>query len=261
MNDKQTEKIYGHGNHWDAITTSKEDFTEILVKAINTEADSKIYKGVKPYAGILGFNPPIRIFTLIKTGEKANEMWSAYPFLQVDNPIQIRLDKIDEWPGGVEAVLTGTATNGMIVSFFDTFYFMNKEKYKVGQDNVFNIAGLAYTFKKRDSKILEFTPDEGPMKGQKVSTHGMTGYQLGDVYTDDFVFMNSFKGFGSTYKLYNTKFYEFRYYHNSMEDDVAPLYFPIFVKTDLLGGYKPQPDDDIDGTGWLQGYLEGSLGE
>ncbi len=253
-------KQYVHGDHWKAIQTSEVDFAEILARAVNTEKNNKIYRGVGPYASLIGFKTPIRILTLIREREKDSMVWSAYPFLQINNPIEIAIDEIDVWPNKVEAIITGSTPRGTILSFFDTFYFMNKDKYQMKKSYIFHIAGLAYTFKKRDQGMLEFVPDEGPMKGQKISTHGMTGYQFGDVYTDDFIFHNPFRGFGKIHRLFRSKFYEFSFYLNAMEDDVPPIFFPIFVKTDLLGDFKPQPDIDIDGTGWLQGYLDGSLG-
>jgi hypothetical protein len=39
------------------------------------------------------------------------------------------------------------------------------------------------------------------------------------------------------------------------------LSFPLFVSEKVLKGYKPELNDPVTGTGWLQGYLADTLRE
>lgn len=258
--DKPSEKQYGHGNHWNAVLMKENQLPALLVKAINTDVDDTVLVGISPYIGLLGFKPPVRVLSLLKREDKEKRiaLWSAYPLLQVNNPIEVTLKGIEEWPNGVEAVLIGSTEHGADLSFFDTLYFQNKNKYKVGSTYVFHIAAIAYGLIKRPKEQEMIVIEDGPSK-EEHSTKGVTAYFFDDTYTDDFSFMNPFSGFGETHSFNGVKMREFTFFLKALGEEKDPITFPMYIRNDLLDQYEPKEGDDVNGTGWLTGYLDGSL--
>lgn len=255
------ERQYGHGNHWEPILQSLDEIPDMLVKAHNKESDTGKMLVNNDFIGIISFNPPVRMISILKVDRKENKnyLWSAYPFIQINNPIDITIESIDNWGNGIEAVINGRINNEIPVSFFDTLYFLNKEKYEMGKTYTFNIAALAYQFIKRPKEIMKFTVDKGPEKGRTINTEGMTSYYFDEPYTEDFIFGNPFYKFEESYNFENTGIRKFNY-HLNQEDGVNKyMEFPIFVSDKVLGKYEPNKGDQINGSGWLVGYLANSL--
>jgi len=144
------------------------------------------------------------------------------------------------------------------MSFFDAFYFLNRDKYKIGNTYPFNLAALAHSFMKRTDS-LEIKPDKGPMKGKTIHSGRMTAYFPSNDYGGEFSFTHPFTSFDGEVQAFGQKLYRYQFYTLAGMDDQAPLSFPLFVSEKVLKGYKPELNDPITGTGWLQGYLADTL--
>jgi len=259
--ETKKEKYEGHGNNWKAFIEDFDGkFGEMLVRAANNK-DCKYLKNkerldVGDFLGIVNDGPPLSTLVLCHIEEENSQVYSYYPFIQMDNPLDVEISKIDEWENGGEAVIWGSV-NGVSVSFFDTLYFLNKDKYKIGETYQFNIVGLAHSFSKRIEN-LEFVAEEGPMKGEKFYTANMTSFVPNHGYGGEFSYMSPFESFSGTIEALGSKFYQYPFYLKNLEDGIA-FSFPLFIRDKILGEYKPELNDPIAGTGWLQGYLVDSL--
>lgn len=256
--ETKKEKYEGHGNNWGAFGQFGEpEFISMGKKIIE---DSKaIVKTQGELFGMIGYESPIRALALIRKGVDGgnNLLDSMYPFLQIGNPIEIKISAIHEWSNKGEAVIEGSVA-GPAVSFFDALYFLNKDKYKIGHTYLFNLAGLAHSFMKR-TENLEFVPDKGPMKGEKVDSSRMTAYFPNHDYDGEFTFSHPFTSFDGKIEAFGATLYRYQFYIMSATENGAALSFPLFVSEKVLKGYKPELNDSVTGSGWLQGYLADSL--
>jgi len=254
--NEENKKYESHGNNWSAFTDNF-DTAKIIELAKTVVEDKKsIFKKNGDFLGTIGFESPLRVLALSLIEKENAKLYSLYPFFQVSNPVNVEISKIHEWSNKGEAVIEGSI-GGVAVNFFDTLYFLNKEKYKIGGTYQFNISGLAHSFTKR-TKDLQFVADSGPIKGEKFDTTRVTSYIPNHVFGGEFSYYSPFESFSGIVESLGSKFYHYPFYLRNIEDGIA-FSFPLFVREQILGDYKPEINDPIAGTGWLQGYLIGSL--
>lgn len=256
--ETKKENFEGHGNNWAVFDKSGEEgFIELAKEVIDDE--KALVKTHGDFFCTIGLEPPIRVLALMRKDDesKKNLLDSMFPFFQIGNPTEVKVEEIKEWSTKGEAVIEGSVS-GISMSFFDALYFLNKDKYKIGNTYVFNLAGLAHSFMKRTDN-LEITPDKGPMKGEKINSSRMTAYFPSKDYGGEFSFAHPFTSFDGEVQVFGQKLYRYQFYVLAGMDDQAPLSFPLFVSEKILKGYKPELNDPITGTGWLQGYLADTL--
>ena len=254
--NEETEKFEGHGNNWGAVFGNENfDVTKTITEIMNAEVFT--VKSKNDYTSVISHNAPIRGLALIKKEEDKNVVWSGYPFLQISNPIEVSIEKIEEWSNGVEAIISGSV--GLVsVSFFDTLYFLNKENYKIGQKYVFNIGAIGLYFEKRKEKDLILEPTEGPMKGEKLYTHKMTAFFPREKYGGEFEFVCPFVSFLGETTAFGEKFNIFPCWVRNRDTDTSAFTVPIYVNTKISNDTF-KTGDSISGVGWLQGYLADSF--
>lgn len=251
------EEYESHGNNWGAVIDNFGMDKLVEIAKLITENKTSIHKVKGDFLGIIGFEPPFQVLLLNYRNKDNYEIYSLYPFFRIGNPVDVKISKIDEWDNKCEAVIEGSLANGTYITFFDTLYFLNKEKYVIGQSYKFNLVGLAHNFKKRIEN-LQFSPSSGPLKGEKFDSTCMTGYAPIDKYGGEFSFYSPFESFLGSVEFMGSKFHVHAFYQNTSNKDIV-LRFPLFIREQTLKGYKPQPNDPIEGTAWLQGYLIDSL--
>ncbi len=252
-------KEYVHGTHWSTVINQDKEMPEILVKTLHDKNGDVYISDDSQNSGFIGYEPPVRVLVLSQV-DKTNknlDVISAYPFLYVYNPISIIIEKIEEWPNGLEATIHGITPIGSILGFFDTLYYLNKDKYKIGSKYTFNISALAYSILKR-SEYSESIAKKGPIKGEKFESSGLSGYIPSENYIDDISFYFPFDKFDKKIKFRNSFFYKMSFKLYSLKEDGRFISFPIFIRKEVLSGYKPLKRDPIMGTAWLQGYLLGN---
>lgn len=256
--ETKKEKFEGHGNNWAAFGEYGEPEFIALAKKV-VEDEKALVKTQGDFFCMIGFEPPIRALALMRKDDesKKNLLDSMFPFFQIGNPVDVKVEEIKEWSTKCEAVIEGSV-GGISISFFDPFYFLNKDKYKIGNTYSFNLAGLAHSFMKRTDN-LEIKPNEGPMKGETINSGRMTAYFPSNDYGGEFSFAHPFTSFDGEVQAFGEKLYRYQFYVLAGMDDQAPLSFPLFVSEKSLKGYKPELNDPVTGTGWLQGYLADTL--
>lgn len=257
-NETKKENFEGHGNNW--ATFGKYGEPEFIALAKKVVDDEKaLVKTQGDFFCMIGYESPIRALALMRKDEesKKNTIDSMFPFFQIGNPVDVKISEIKEWSTKGEAVIEGSVS-GISMSFFDAFYFLNKDKYKIGNTYPFNLAALAHSFMKRTDD-LEIKPNEGPMKGETINSGRMTAYFPSNDYGGEFSFAHPFTSFDGEVHAFDQKLHRYQFYVLAGMDDQAPLSFPLFVSEKVLKGYKPELNDPITGTGWLQGYLADTL--
>ncbi len=255
MSEENKQSEYeGHGNNWHAIADFDEGGLVQIAKKVCEDPKATI-KNTQDFVGMISLEPPIRAIALLRIDHesKRNILDSLYPFFQVHNPVDVEISEICEWGNKVEAVIKGNI-NGMSVSFFDAFYFVNKKEYKIGNTYQFNLIGLAHSFMKRDED-LEFIHEKGPLKGEPVTTRWMTAYMDSEQYGGEFTFAHPFTSFLGSVDAFGSKFHVFPFEMASYAEGGPALSFPIYVREQTMKGYKPDLNDSVTGSGWLEGYL------
>lgn len=258
MTGENKENFEGHGNNWAAVV---DDFGEQKMVEISKpiiESKESIIKMKDDFFGMIGYEPPLRVLALIKKGAESSQLYSLYPFFQINNPVEVEISEIREWSTGGEGVIEGSVAGGVGVSFFDTLYFLNKDKYQVGNTYTFNLTGLAHGFSKRTD--TEMQVNKGPLKGRDVDSSRMTGFMPVREYGGEFTFYSPFESFSGSIEALGSKFYQYPFALTGLENGET-FRFPLFVREQTLKGYEPELNDPLYGTGWLQGYLSGSLSE
>ena len=258
MNEENKPNYEGHGNNWHSIADYSEQELIGIAKAVCEDKDATIKKA-GDFIGMISLEPPIRGMALLRKDPEGgkNLLDSMYPLFQIGNPVDVKISEIKEWSTKGEAVIEGSVS-GISISFFDAFYFLNKDKYKIGNTYSFNLAALAHSFMKRTDD-LEIKPNEGPMKGETINSGRMTAYFPSNDYGGEFSFAHPFTSFDGEVRAFGQKLYRYQFYVLAGMDDQAPLSFPLFISEKALKDYKPQLNDPITGTGWLQGYLADTL--
>ena len=258
--EQPKEKYEGHGNNWRAVIDNFEKEDVISIAKEIAEDENSLVINTDFFLGMINYDPPICGLALIFNNKEAKQLnlYSLYPFLQVQNPVEVEIAAIDEWSNQVEAVISGHVGEAS-VCFFDSLYFYNKEKYQIGKTYIFNLVGLAHSFAKR-TKDLEITIEKAPFKGERLNSAGMTGYLPSHEYGGEFVYYHPFANFDEKITAFNSNFYRFQFNLASAINDNETIFsFPIYVREQLLNNYIPVASDPIVGTGWLQGYLADSF--
>jgi hypothetical protein len=150
----------GHGDHWAALDPDVQGLiARILPVAVEQgevadvtrvrgvfpggteEQDTAVYSIDYPTAGPFRF----RILHWADPPTKTVRVFSAFPMASCGFATDVRIDEIREWEYGLEAVIVGATYQDAMVAFFDTAYFKNKDRYRVGEWYTFSLAGLAYS--------------------------------------------------------------------------------------------------------------------
>jgi len=274
---------HGHGNHWDCLGNPSEMIPEILPKILQ-EGDT-VEKGVETFIDYfedekpdthtvfsISINAELSAMTVCVANETKQEsrFISAYPFVQSKNQIKLKITEVDEWSNLVEGVISGETEDGKMISFFDTKYFKNKEKYKIDNYYTFAIAALGYNIKLLKDPSFSFEGQQAVdwlAKIGKEPTYDNNGniepivFNLStfvsflprEEFPDDVEFQSPINSI-ETIKAFDNEFYKINIaiFRNS-EDDTC-TYIDLYAKTSFFE-QKPEINDSIRGVMWLQGYL------
>jgi hypothetical protein len=241
-NRKNAKKAGGHGAHWQACIGSFDALRPIVIATV--EKDGRKIRSSSGTDVFLSPDSTIQVLVMLVD----SKLCTAYPVATAGIKHDFQVEKVDEWLNGHEAQVSGRIQDAHI-SFFDTSYYANKEKYAPKSQEPVFLAGLAYYLKKTDSDSIE-------REGKKYSTKGMAAFlpfQGGDV--DDFQFQAPVKkvekGDFRGMTFYRVVIPLFRYSRGKEYVDVD---VPIYVSERSLKGYVPKEGDDVAGAFWLQGH-------
>jgi hypothetical protein len=268
----------GHGSHWECLGNLDNMIAKILPKVL-LEGDT-IEKGVewidslenkecdKHTAFSIAINAELTALAVCIASEKeeTSTFASAYPFVQNDNFITLKITEIHEWDNLVESVIEGETEDGRMLSFFDTKYFKNKELYQVGKTYLFSIAALGYNLEILKEKTFSFEgqkavdwlakignkPDydeQGNVKPVVFDLSNLVSFFPRTDYSDDAEFQSPINSI-ETVNAFDNEFYVINITVFRDPDVCIDLY----AKTSFFN-HKPNINEPLRGVIWLQGYL------
>ena len=195
---------------------------------------------------LIGQKPPMRFVLLVDDNKE--EVISSHALLQVDNILNITITEINE-DDGLVAFINGVV-NDVPISFYDSLYFLNKNKYTIGLEYKFHIAALAVSMKKRTEEV-QFTAKSGPFKGQIFDTSEMTSLIQNDEGSFEYCF--PFDKFIEHTEVIGLHVYKCNFNFRNIDNEYFNI--PVFVNERQLIEYQPEKNDSVAGVILLHGYL------
>jgi hypothetical protein len=268
----------GHGDHWECVANLADVPHKILsvmlqkgdvIEKVEVMADC-FGDGQEKIHTVFSIsqNANLSAFALIVSNEKnnTNEVVSAYPAVRNGKKIELKITCIKEWPNGVEAIIEGETENEYTISFFDTQYFKNKDRYKIGKTYVFAFSALAYSAEELPEKSFSFEgqqaidwlakignkPDYDKKGNVQPVVFDMTktvAFLPHTEYPDDAEFQSPVSEVKEV-DFWGTQLYKLRICIFRDPDICIDLY----AKTSFFE-HKPEINDPVRGLLWLQGYL------
>ena len=269
----------GHGGHWSCfgdevggivdalVNEAAQDGAIIHQQAVATRDPETGAEAEQTLVALSHPDTDLRVMALVMSDAASgqNALVSAYPFCATAIPLPVTIQDIRVWDDKVEAQIIGHGPGDAILTFFDTHYFKNRERYEKGATLDFHLAALAYhaepakgqTIKFTDEKLLRaMSPsqaDRNPNQAIEIPLDGAAiifPHSEGDV--DDYNYHVPVESV-ETFKLGAHTVHRVKTTFLRLEPAVESfLYVPAFVCRD---GYVPTPGDDLAGAMWLQGYL------
>ena len=211
------------------------------------------------------------------TPKKRVNFFSGFPFTAVGVKKRLRISEIKDSGNEVEGELfCEMVDDGAMIGFFDSHFFVNRDKYKVGAELDFELAGLIYeahctndeTITITDQATLEeryevwsVKPErlpDGTLPPEIFHLAGMTGLVPNDKYTDDAEFYCVIDKI-SEFSLEGIRIFQMTPRLEDGEGGKAPLPGVIYgAATNFKNGYVPKAGDSIGGMMWVQGFLSES---
>lgn len=146
----------GHGYHIEMVFDSLESFlvdylqpglqTSDLIGTTQIEAKFDDKNLTTEDVFLLAYKSKLISFTYLIVSNKknnTNEVIGFYPIVQDGTLVRLKLLEIKSWPELYQAELVCGDDDGQEFTFFDTHYFINKNKYKIGQHYNFQIGALS----------------------------------------------------------------------------------------------------------------------
>ncbi|MFB2539355.1 MULTISPECIES: hypothetical protein [unclassified Acinetobacter] len=270
-----------HGDHWSSIYRDQKVLFEFLPHAI-TQADvfargQAIYcdntaesaeEKLSPITALsYAFTENTQyLFLMAHDAEKQNhQLVSFYPHLHNGLPIEVTLLEIHEWDNLLEATLLVEDEYQRQYCFFDTLYFMHKTRYKIGQRHAFSLSAMALhaqiveeTQLKLEGKQAEdFRRQYGDQDSSNeplyINTANLVEFVANHPRLPQLASFQSPITYVAESEFHNIGFYQCDIFI-SEESRQQGLTLPLYVRQDMLAQRKPNIDQAIRGTLWLQGH-------
>ena len=244
-------KAGGHGDHWGCILRAEhqDELLKFLSDVVQSVEQPEMFRA--PGVGMAAHSEGDKVCAIVLLVDE--RVASAYPE-GLDGPAwPITISEIVPWANGIEGQISGDC-HGAAISFFDTHFYSNQQKYKVGQTYHFNMSAFAYTLS--PSEDLEVGVDD---LGAKVSLRGAHAYMPpgadGGADIDDYWFHSPLEGDISEAELCGRRL---RIYPVTIAlPEEFEMSVNLYAADHVLGpgmeGVKPE--DDLEGYLWLQGRL------
>ena len=271
----------GHGDHWCCIEDDVEKVPTAWLplaiangRVIDDRSPGPLAEGEA--IGIEWSETPLRVLTLIagvadKAGEARNVLASAYPYAVVGTKHRLLIEEIRPWEEGFEGWIKATFPNdaGPSLTFFDTRFYANRDRYKVGAEADFVLAALAYRatvvhpqpvfIEKLETirAVRAGTEHEGDDSPIEVRLEGAAMLFPRETYSpDDHEFQAPVKDV-EIFKLGERRITRLTVTVLRLSDlDDEDINLNLYVDEGRWDtNERPMPGADVQGLLWLQGYL------
>lgn len=245
----------GHGDHWGCVFRSVEQ--DILVDLIRkvVEGDNRPERFRAPGGGAAyrSTETPVRICVLVADDTLA----SAYPDAEGGPIWPVLVREIVPWSNGIEGQITGEC-HGAAVSFFDTHFYANKDRYHLGEEYNFHMSAFAYVV----NRAADNEVDIGD--GTKVSLKGARAYMPANLGSnqgadiDEFWFHSPLESPPTQSSFAGRRLLTLPI--TMALPDQFDMSVPLYMADHALDvpARDLQVEDDLEGYLWLQGYLADS---
>lgn len=261
---------HGHGNHWECLL-SLNDLPKQLNNLLQNGKleDKEVFFDSEIQIFSFSLDSDLSALALIaaKRDKTSNVLVSAYPFVRNGEKLSLKIIKINEWSNKYEATIVTKTKDEQIISFFDTKYYKNKEKYKIGDYYTFSVSALGYNVEILKNKSLTLNGQQAAdwlTKTGETPTYDNNGniepvaFDLSklvlylpqqDDFPDDAEFQSPINRVEKI-SAFQTDFYKFKIQIFRDSDVFLDLYAQecFFEK-------KPTNYDSLRGVMWIQGYM------
>jgi hypothetical protein len=268
----------GHGNHWECITNLddllKKQLPNLLQNGLleDREEVNAIFfddgiQSTETLFSIAAEDDFSALALIVSSRDKtSNQFISGYPYARDGEKVALKITEIKEWDNKYEAVIVTETADEHTVSFFDTKYYKNKDKYKIGKIYTFAIAALGYNVEILKEKSFSFEGQKavdwlakigkqptldamGNVEPVVFDLSNLVTYLPRTEYPDDAEFQSPINRI-ETVRAFDDEFYKLNITIFRDPDICIDLY----AKTSFFER-KPQINNPVRGILWLQGYL------
>lgn len=273
------EHFEGLGDVWTAFFPGgSKKYVESVQELLNDSKPEGPVMRRKDDTGVILFTTPrsggmcIHSHILMNQKTKEAEFVGGYPSLE-GLPVDTVIEQAHIWSNGLSGVVAArTLDMRMPLAFYLSAFFQHVPQIQFGSQMQFHLSGLAFTLVKQTQTeypvekgtppyeillkgFLAANPDksEADFEPPTVSTHGrgvIIPTQVVGVYNYQMPVLEVQKVefLGNGYRRLRTLFAGFG-------DHCLEGW--LYVGEHVLNGYEPEVGDDITGTVWLQGSMEG----
>jgi hypothetical protein len=245
----------GHGDHWSCVLRAIDEgkLVDSLVEVTKVDDRPEQFGTGRKGLAFRSAGGPLRTCVIVVD----NVIASAYPEVEGGPVWPVRIDEIIPWANGIEGQISGSAY-GALVRFFDTRFYANADKYKVGEIYNFNMGALAYT--------MGLAPEMEAQSdiGAKISFKGASAYMPAssggvnnnDADIDDYWFHSPLEGEPVETSLMEQRLTGYPIIMAIPND--YELHITLYAADHALAADMAlaRLDDDLQGFLWLQGHLD-----
>ena len=263
-----------HGDHWHCILENPEkQFSEILTTAVgnasvicgDVQTDFNIEGKTHGQVIELEYSKnddSIAVRMIFCPIDDSVQLISAFPCVKKGVLLSLKITKIIEWENGLEAWIIAELPDEKPLTFFDSNYAINKDKYEIGKTCEFMVGALAYLaeepkqkgFSLEGQKAIDFKmklgqepeyDENGNVKPVEFSTESLCAFMQVCGSPDDVDFISTVDDF-ETVNSFDDTFWKFDVVYRRVDDECDKI--PTFVK-------KTKKNKSLDKATQLQGFL------
>ncbi|MCD1294755.1 hypothetical protein CUJ83_07050 [Methanocella sp. CWC-04] len=238
-------KDINHNGHFRVIARNDEEAESIGKENLKSSSEKKtVLYGDDNISGYISGDRYLKFLTLTRNGD----IFSTYPLFSAGKPTPARLTNITECENSYEGQLE-IFLNGSAISFFDTLYFANKNKYYPGKDVKVLLSGVAYVLTRaRKAPLAEKKSQAVPKVLGEMEL--ATRYENGDL--DDYIFRGIVKGV-KEFRIREKKAYVIK---TSLKTGIDGDHTDFYIcATENAIQEKVRVGDHISGIVWMQGFI------
>jgi hypothetical protein len=233
-----------HAGHMRVVARNDDEAVLLEAESLKRTREKKtILYGEDAISAYIPDFPLLKFMTITKNGDTL----CTFPFLNTGKPIDVRITEITECENGFEGQLE-MFTKGSSVTFFDTLYFKNKNKYFPGKDARVLLSGIAYVLTKIKAAPVENNKKKAPETQEQAGADLAFKYANGDV--DDYVFRGKVKEV-QEFSVLGKKAQVIRVPLRISHESVIDIYV---CATENAIRERLRVGDHVSGILWLQGF-------